>query len=396
MRIFSFALRKMHLNIFKISVLCGTIIFPSALNAQTTQTSQTQTQTQTTQNASVLQNSSTLQMPEMPSISTSAGLSMPTISTPTIGGKFYTPSINRSYETENSSSGISEKSSSASQIGSQNITSFSAVSNTNSKNPNPSSATSTSNATRKVSANQSSSSGSSNNLQRISSASRILNSIENGLNGTNLSASDLLSMESNGLFSNIYGILGTNTNDIYSESSETLLNNIISSLEEIKQEQKNLNEKINSPQNADTNTNLNQTSDSQIVTYKQSEQTSPSILRFSINGLNILDTCRTVYFSKKENDGSFLLTGDRKYFADGKIFTETFYFLFKSDGNAGSNLGYDVQPAIIQNPENKNSFVYKLSQKKTIKATKTGNLVSLHFSDSDLRTDLLLDIGEQN
>lgn len=392
MRIFKFDLPELSSVVF-FSVFFGTLIFSSAfLNAQSSQNQQnaatsavnvqssatntrsSQTQSTTTRNAKVLQNSTTLEMLEMPSISVSSGPAMPTISTPTIGRKFYTPTINRSYET-NSNSNAENYSASAN----------SASSLKTSTNAKPFAATSSINSQEKAS------SARSFGLKSLSSA------LTSSGFGTSLSASDLLSMDSNGLFSNIYGLSGTNTNDIYSEPSETLLNNIISSLEEIKQEQEKINEKL-AQENGTNQTSGNQSaiqSDSEIVTYKQNDQKNPSILRFSINGLNILDTCRTVYFSKKENDGSFLLTGDRKYYANGKIFTETFYFLFKSDGNSGANLGYDVQPAIIQNAENQNSFVYKLSQKKNLKATKTGNLVALHFSDSDLRTDLLLDIGEQ-
>ncbi len=367
------------------------LAFPVFLFAQNA--ASTQTQTTTTKNASVLQNSTTLEMPEMPSmssISISSGIEMPTISAPTIGRKFYTPTINRSYETEN----YSEKSASATQNAASQSTNFSAASSKNSQNSKNHSANENS-VPAKSNSSGSQTSSSANNLRRVSSASRILTSASGF--GTSLSASDLLSMDSSGLFSNIYGLLGPNTNDIYSESSETLLNGIISSLEEIKQEQEKISEKLTQENGANQNSqNSENQSDSEILTYKQNGQKNPSVLRFSINGLNILDTCRTVYFSKRENDGTFLLTGDRKYYASGKIFTETFYFLFKSDGNAGSNLGYNVQPAIIQNTENQNSFVYKLSQKKNLKAAKTGNLVTLHFSDSDLRTDLLLDIGEQN
>lgn len=392
MRIFKFDLPELSSLVF-FSVFFGTLIFSSAfLNAQSSQNQQnaatsaanvqssatstrsSQTQSTTTRNAKVLQNSTTLEMLEMPSISVSSGPAMPTISTPTIGRKFYTPTINRSYET-NSNLNAENYSASAN----------SASSLKSSTNVKPFAATSSINSQEKAS------SARSFGLKSLSSA------LTSSGFGTSLSASDLLSMDSNGLFSNIYGLSGTNTNDIYSEPSETLLNNIISSLEEIKQEQEKINEKL-AQENGTNQTSGNQSaiqSDSEIVTYKQNDQKNPSILRFSINGLNILDTCRTVYFSKKENDGSFLLTGDRKYYANGKIFTETFYFLFKSDGNSGANLGYDVQPAIIQNAENHNSFVYKFSQKKNLKAAKTGNLVTLHFSDSDIRTDLLLDIGEQ-
>ena len=120
----------------------------------------------------------------------------------------------------------------------------------------------------------------------------------------------------------------------------------------------------------------------------------PAILRFVINGYNILDTCRTVYFSRQEQDGSFLLTADRRYISDNTVREETFYLLFKADGNCGASKGYDVQPAVVQDYQNDYSLVYQLAQKKNMKASKTGNLVVLRSTSPDWNLDLLLDIGE--
>ena len=119
----------------------------------------------------------------------------------------------------------------------------------------------------------------------------------------------------------------------------------------------------------------------------------PVILRFVINGYDILTSCKTVYFSRKETDGTFLLTADRKYLSDGKINSETFYFLFKADGRGGSEAGYNVVPQIMQAQENTNSLVYKLTKQNNLKAEKTGNLVSMRVNFEGLTADLLLDIG---
>ena len=114
-----------------------------------------------------------------------------------------------------------------------------------------------------------------------------------------------------------------------------------------------------------------------------------------MNGYNLKDTIRTVYFSKKENDGSFLLTGDRKYTSDGKSRDETFYLLFKADGNCGTSSGYFVEPQVIQDYKNEYSFLYQLSQKPKLKAEKTGNLVSLKYVSDGWNMDFLLDIGDE-
>ena len=106
-----------------------------------------------------------------------------------------------------------------------------------------------------------------------------------------------------------------------------------------------------------------------------------------------MDTCRTVYFSKKDYDGSFLLTGDRRYTSDNKSRDETFYFLFKTDGNCGTSAGYNVEPQVVQDYKNEYSFLYQLSKKHNLKAEKTGNLVSLRCTEPAWNFDLLLDIG---
>ena len=122
----------------------------------------------------------------------------------------------------------------------------------------------------------------------------------------------------------------------------------------------------------------------------------PAMLRFVINGYDILSTCKTVYLSEPESDGTFLLTADRKYLVDGKQNAETFYFLFKSDGRGGGQGGYSVIPEVSQSPENPASLVFRLSRQENLTAAKTGNLVSLRASIDGLTADLLLDIGKND
>lgn len=203
-----------------------------------------------------------------------------------------------------------------------------------------------------------------------------------------LSAGDIAALGQNGLINGIYGLLG-NASAAYPSGSSTdmLLLRILERLNELKAEQKNASaeEKTNASGNPAQNSVLSEKNDS---------PQRPAIVRFVINGYNVLDTCRTVYFSRKETDGSFLLTGDRKYLSDNAVRKETFYLLFQADGNSGSLKGYDVQPAVVQDYQNEYSFVYQLAQKRNLKAAKTGNLVSLRSASPDWNLDLLLDIGE--
>ena len=119
------------------------------------------------------------------------------------------------------------------------------------------------------------------------------------------------------------------------------------------------------------------------------------MLRFKVNGYNILDSLTEVFFSETEPDGTFLLTGDRKYFTNQQVHTETFYMLFKTVNSNGSSITYKVQPSIVQDSKNENSYVYKLSNIKNLTAEKTGNLVVMHFTGDSLSADILLDIDSK-
>jgi hypothetical protein len=46
----------------------------------------------------------------------------------------------------------------------------------------------------------------------------------------------------------------------------------------------------------------------------------------------------------------------------------------------------------MQDIENPNSFVYKLSNVKNLSAQKTGNLVSLRLNSKELKADILISL----
>ncbi len=263
----------------------------------------------------VLNAQETPAFPEMPSISASSGPAMPSVSAPTIGSRYYTPKIQKTYMAEENSA--------------------------------PDENTLPSSATFLLDGEEFSEDDALSLAGQISKLRR-----------SRLSAQDLILMERQGGLSNIFQNASSKANTVMSESSTT-------------SSAKNTGE-----------------------SYARNTGRSPAIIRFIANGQNILDSCRTVYFSTKENDGSFLLTGDRKFYVGERAREETFYFLFKSDGNPGSRSGYFVQGEVIQDFENKSSVLHGLSKKDGLKAVKTGNLVSLRSKDSDLNMDLLLDIGE--
>lgn len=198
-------------------------------------------------------------------------------------------------------------------------------------------------------------------------------------NSSILSASDITSLYDSGLFDNLSSL--SKNNNVNNASTNALLQQVLASLEDLKQQQKNASA-------ADRQTLENTQADSQ--TFKQRE---PQILRFRINGYDVKDSLTTVFFSEPEADGTFLLTADRKYFTNQKSRTETFYLIFKAEKSNGSITTFNVEPSIVQDSLNENSFVYKFAKSKNLKAEKTGNLVVLH-ADDGVTVDMLLDIDK--
>lgn len=206
-----------------------------------------------------------------------------------------------------------------------------------------------------------------------------------------LTASDISTLYDSGLFTDLASLAGGVTGSIggvagnYVEKTSTnmILQQILKELNELKQEQKKA-----TPEEKNELSNVQKDS----ANFKQR---NPSVLRFRINDYDIKDSLVEVFLSEPEGDGTFLLTGDRRYVANGKSRTETFYLLFKAEKDGGSVINYKVIPTIVQDYENKNSFVYKLAQKNDLKADKTGNLVVLRYNSKGLNIDLLLDIDKR-
>ena len=203
--------------------------------------------------------------------------------------------------------------------------------------------------------------------------------------GNTLTAYDISSLYDSGLFSNIssLGAVDSLTNYATSTSTNVLLQQVLNSLNDLKKQQQSASPKERNELNAVKADSEN---------FKKRE---PSILRFKINGYNISDSLTKVFFSETEPDGTFLLTADRRYFVNQQMRTETFYILFKTVSSNGSSLTYKVQPSIVQDYKNENSYVYRLAAVKNLTAEKTGNLVVMHFSSDSLNADLLLDIDNK-
>ena len=204
-----------------------------------------------------------------------------------------------------------------------------------------------------------------------------------------VSAADLTALAKKGLLNNFYSLLGSSGADALLQgglssggipsgaalpsSSNAMLEKILSELDNVKK------------QNAEAvKSNEEQ---------PPASSARPGILRFIVNGYDVLSSCRAVYFSDVGEDGTFLLTGDRTYTANGQKRMETFYLLFRPAGHAGFSTQYKVECSVVQDYTNEHSFMYRLASLGNLSAAKTGNLVSLRTSDPNCRADLLIDIG---
>lgn len=192
-----------------------------------------------------------------------------------------------------------------------------------------------------------------------------------------LSAKDIAALSQQGLFSNFSDLLGGNFSlpNSTSQNQNLLLNQILKELEEIKKNQAQLNSIVNA-------------SDS------QKNNSASKILRFVIDGQNLLPSCTSIYFSRIENDGSFFLTGDCKTLFQNIPLSETFYMLFKTAGTQNGKIIYTVELSILQNENHPDSKLCKLCSQPDITAVRTGNLVKLSRADGDFSYELLIDIGQ--
>ncbi len=209
-------------------------------------------------------------------------------------------------------------------------------------------------------------------------------------NKAGVTAADLKALANNGLLTDISSLLGgsssskdilarlssvSNPADLTGNQQTLLLQKILDELAELKKSQNISGEKSNQPV---------------IPT-----SAAPAIRRFSINARDILGNCTNVYFSDKENDGTFLLTADAQGILNGKKINETFYLLFKSEGIKDARSIYSVIPTLSQSEEC-DSPIKRFCDLGTLTATRIGNLVTLHSTNGTTTVDMLLDIGGKN
>ena len=295
----------------------------------------------------------------------STGISMPempSVSMPSVGSGFYTPGRSDFYNPNLNRS----------QTSSQNTNSTSSA---------------------QESASQTSSSSSSNTQTQATTNAQNLNKIANSATSSlsQLTADDISSLSNLGVFSQISSLLGKGNSHLLNQNTVSANTSDSATLQAILSELTSLKNQIQASSEGESIANLSDQVNAK-DSFSNIAKKEPKILRFNVNGYDLLTTCKKIYFSELETDGTFLLTGDRKYMSEGKTRTETFYFYFHSKGTENGITKYAVTPAVSQDYENQYSYLYQLTQKSELVADRTGNLVTLRASDGSWKMDLLISL----
>lgn len=200
-----------------------------------------------------------------------------------------------------------------------------------------------------------------------------------------LTAKDISLLKEQGFSSDINSMIFSLSSSDNSQETKILLNKILAEIEKIKDESDKENE----------NKKTFEVSAASAKEEKLPEKSKARLLRFSVNGYDILRTCRKIYISEVQLDGTFLVTGDRIYSSDGKNRTETFHILFKSSPSESGSSNYKAAANVTQDFLNENSFLYQLSKFENLPAMRVGNFVSMRTEEPNWKLELLIDLGEK-
>ncbi|GMO55382.1 MAG: hypothetical protein Ta2A_00180 [Treponemataceae bacterium] len=275
-------------------------------------------------------------------------VSMPTVSAPSMGGSFYRPQV----------PGRNDKSSTKSNDNSDMSPNSAANAQNNS-----------------LSSSGNSFAGSTANPQIPPFGISQLGQGDDALNPLYNISADAISR-----LGDVYGSKLLNSTGLSNSfDTNTMLNTVMTRLQALENE------------NAARKTASSQAQSAKAPFSRDNDTIVPAILRFTINGTNILSTCKTVYFSHPEESGTFLLTGDRRVVADGRAQIETFYILFNAVRD--SRTGRTSFETALTVSGSGNTLLNRFADYGTASAALTGNLVSLHIDENDLRVDLLIDKG---
>lgn len=185
-----------------------------------------------------------------------------------------------------------------------------------------------------------------------------------------LSSSDIFALESNSLLS-VKSLLERQKQD----DNDTVLQNILKDLAQIK-----------ATLATDQKDNITKP-----ALYSQNK--NRSLLRFLVNGVDIQNSCKSVYFSKTPDEKRYFLTFDQNITINQKRLLQTAYFLFTLEPKIAPNT-YTV--SIVTSPllqEKTNTPLSFFSKNTELIGYKTGHLLSVHYTGRDFCCDILLDCG---
>lgn len=206
-----------------------------------------------------------------------------------------------------------------------------------------------------------------------------------------LTANEISALSSMGLLGNLggSGIAGSVYTTQTTSETKVILEKVLSEIEEIKQNTKEI------PSARPVTIVASAPVVSSNTLSSAAHKAASRILRFNVNDYDILKTCGKIYISDIQSDGSFLVTGDRRYMSDGKNRTETFHMLFKNSAGEHGAVNYNAAASVTQDYLNEYSFLYQLSKRPSLSAVRTGNLVTMRTTDPEWKMELLIDLGEK-
>ena len=136
--------------------------------------------------------------------------------------------------------------------------------------------------------------------------------------------------------------------------------------------------------------------DMQPATYKDNTAKA-DLLRFKLNGQDILENIAVIYISPAKEQRAFLLSLDLSSNADDTeqpdgSSTETLYLLFKPSGEF---LQYKVAACSTSEGDEVGSFAKVFAALGDMEAFRTGSIVSLKSTTDGAQVDLLIDLGDE-
>ena len=215
--------------------------------------------------------------------------------------------------------------------------------------------------------------------------------ISKAISSSIVSAQDLSALNGLGLFNT----WGTSVTSPGNDSAQRMLEKILEEAKTIKEQNTLLAEEYKKQNSSQTPAaDLVKPSEKKEESSFEPVKPKAKLLRFNVNSYDILRTCSKIFISSVQPDGTFLVTGDRRYLSDGKVRTETFHILFNIQPGSSGLANYTAAVNVTQDYLNEYSFVYQLSKKENLSALRTGNLITMRVNEPNWQLEFLEDLGD--